>query len=166
MKIEIIVGNIGTVYTSENRHEAARVFAEYYHAKYGEPITLWQEGEPCVEYDGETPLYEICDYGIDNSQYFQGHGCSYTRFNVAETGCGSDVKEAIDDVLENIAMNDGGPLVDVVVACIEADPELQITDEVAEKHSVRRHLIDNGEMTEDGDMPDMCELYYYVGVRY
>jgi hypothetical protein len=56
---EIIVGNIGTVYTGKSRREAMKHFYEYknqsmtnYGRAAGEPVTLMENGEITQEHDG------------------------------------------------------------------------------------------------------------------
>ncbi len=49
--------------------------------------------------------FEIVDHGIENEQYFQGCGISYTSFSNVATGIGDNPAEAIDDCLEQIAVN-------------------------------------------------------------
>jgi hypothetical protein len=47
--------------------------------------------------------YEIINHGYEHSQYFQGCGTSYTKFNDVATGIGMDAKEAYDDAVEGLA---------------------------------------------------------------
>ena len=48
--------------------------------------------------------FEIVDHGIDHSQYFPGCGVAFTNFDYVVTGIGDNPAEAIDDCLEQIAM--------------------------------------------------------------
>lgn len=48
--------------------------------------------------------YEIVRHGIDNSQYFQGCGTSFTDFDEVATGIGDNPKEAFEDAAEQLAM--------------------------------------------------------------
>ena len=58
---DVIVGNIGTVYSGKNRATARRIFEEYKqqvwrpeNRAYREPVHLFQNGELYDEYDGAT----------------------------------------------------------------------------------------------------------------
>jgi len=50
--------------------------------------------------------FQLIDHGIEHSQYFQGCGVVFTRFENVITGIGDNPAEAIDDCLEQMAMND------------------------------------------------------------
>lgn len=50
--------------------------------------------------------HEIIDHGVENSQYFQGCGVAYTRFEEVWTGIGSSPREALDDALDSVAQAD------------------------------------------------------------
>ena len=49
--------------------------------------------------------FQLIDHGIDHSQYFQGCGVAFTGFANVVTGIGDNPAEAIDDCLEQIALN-------------------------------------------------------------
>ena len=50
--------------------------------------------------------YEIIDHGMEHSQYFQGYGVSGTRFTHIWTGIGDSSKDAYNDALEQMFMDD------------------------------------------------------------
>jgi hypothetical protein len=50
--------------------------------------------------------YEIIDHGMEHSQYFQGCGTSHTRFTHVWTGIGDSAKEAYNDALDQMFMDD------------------------------------------------------------
>lgn len=50
--------------------------------------------------------FEVVDHGIDYEQYFPGCGLSCTEYTDIATGIGDTPEEAIDDALEQLAMND------------------------------------------------------------
>ncbi len=86
--------------------------------------------------------YEVVDHGIYHSQYFQGCGVCFTKFDHVVTGCGNDFSDALSDALDSMAQHVGG---------IE---ELEGLDQVC---------IDGG----DDVVPDDAEdTYYYVSIRY
>lgn len=101
--------------------------------------------------------FEILDHGIDHSQYFQGCGISYTRFNNVVTGCGSNAKEAFDDAMEQIAS--AGEFDYKLIEDSEEGKQYQT--EEAEAASVENHLKKYGE-----SVGEDCELYYYLSVRW
>ena len=106
--------------------------------------------------------YEIVDHGIDNSQYFQGCGVSYTEFDECATGCGSNALEAFDDAMEQIAMRES-----VDLSSIENGPEYKTANtKKSQRFTVEALLIRDGAMKRGGDFPDDCEMYYYVSIRY
>ena len=58
-RYEIVVGNIGTVYSGDNRNQATGTFNLYvdrslskYGLAAGEPVTMMVDGEPAREYAG------------------------------------------------------------------------------------------------------------------
>ena len=50
--------------------------------------------------------YEIIDHGMEHSQYFQGYGVYGTRFTHVWTGVGDSSKEAYNDALDQMFMDD------------------------------------------------------------
>lgn len=65
-KYELIVGNIGTVYTGDDRAEADRLFDHYVAQSKsergragGEDVTLFEDGEPIREHTGSLSQNDI-----------------------------------------------------------------------------------------------------------
>lgn len=50
--------------------------------------------------------YQIINHGVQNEQYFQGCGVSFTRFTDVSTGIGESACVAMEDALESLAQND------------------------------------------------------------
>lgn len=50
--------------------------------------------------------YEIIDHGMEHSQYFEGCGVYGTRFTHVWTGIGDSCKEAYNDALDQMFMDD------------------------------------------------------------
>lgn len=50
--------------------------------------------------------FEVIEHGCMYSDYFQGCGTSYTEYEDVATGIGSNLNEAIDDALEQLAQGD------------------------------------------------------------
>lgn len=80
--------------------------------------------------------HQIIDHGVENEQYFQGCGVSFTEFKEVFTGIGSSAHEALEDALEQAAQCDW-------------DTEA-ITNELSETNDV----------PEDAD-----EHYHYVSIQ-
>lgn len=69
-KYQVIVGNVGTVYDAYSLKEASKTFSEYKHQSKthygrasGEQVTMFCNGEPVKQYDGEfnkPKLRELC----------------------------------------------------------------------------------------------------------
>ena len=91
--------------------------------------------------------FELVDHGIDHSQYFQGCGVSFTSFANVVTGAGYNPAEAIDDALEQMAMNG----VDV------EGMEKRILKDAGRRTMPKRPVVGS----KYGD-----ECYYYVSIRY
>jgi hypothetical protein len=173
MKYQVTVGNIGTVYDGDDLSEAIVSFAKYYHQSVachgraaGEEVTLWIDGEPEAIFNGDDPLYEVVFYGVEHAQHFQGIGVSYARWAHACLGVGEDAPSALGDALDNLASGEDGPALDLLVKLIETGRDFGWAKLNAEHESVRRHLEGFTDLQEDEDMPEDCELYYYVGLRY
>lgn len=80
--------------------------------------------------------YRITLHGVEHSQYFQGHGVSFSKYDTCATGIGSTEQEALDDALEQLAqdgidmdglntlmLGDGWTPSDVVPECVEDQEE-------------------------------------------
>ena len=84
--------------------------------------------------------YEIIDHGRMYSQYFRGCGTSFTRFTHVWTGVGSSSKEAYNDALDQMFMDDS---------------------EAAEKMPTRPA----GFTLHPKVPPDLEDVYFYVSIR-
>lgn len=96
--------------------------------------------------------YAVEDHGVTNSQYWQGAGVAYSRYDVAYTGVGENAHEAMEDCLEQAAM-DG---YDIRKIENEFDPNSEETVERAVRDA-------NPDMDED-DI-DTGDVYYYVVLK-
>jgi len=125
--------------------------------------------------DRKISDYQFSDLGIEHSQYFQGFGTTFTPYEYAATGSGSNLREAIDDCLEQIA-SDGFD-----IATLERELAAEVCGELGiapadldaipdDTGSVETYLMEHNaaEWTdENGDFDGKeCELYYYVGIRW
>jgi len=119
--------------------------------------------------------YELVNIGIEHSQYFQGFGVSHTGYRECAVGIGEDPREALDDVLEQIASVgwDVEALERDIVRCF---PNFH-NGEACERASVSTYLAENGEARHDDDDDDDyqaareswlddCEIYYHIGIRF
>lgn len=114
--------------------------------------------------------YEVCDIGIEHSQYFQGFGTSFTNFDYAFYGVGETAREALDDCLEMIASSGDDIDIEDLEKRILAEFPGFLDEKENEKHSVTEYLRrENPDewFDEEGEfMGEECELYYHVGIRY
>jgi hypothetical protein len=103
----------------------------------------------------KTADYEISDYGIENTQYFQGHGTSFTKYEYSSLGCGDSYCEALNDALEQAAQ---------IGVEIELDTEDLPEQPANNSESAWEHHCQYCEE----ENHDNCEseLYYYVGLRW
>jgi hypothetical protein len=93
--------------------------------------------------------YEIINHGWKNSQYFQGCGCSHTRFDHVATGAGNNAKEAYEDALEQIYSAHGSRQADRL-HLPKRPAGIRQTDKVPAAIS----------------MQEGNECYWYVSIRY
>lgn len=102
-----------------------------------------------------TTDYSITDYGIENADYFQGHGVAFTRFAHCALGCGDSYREALEDALDSAAQ--AGFDIELGASDLPGQPANN-TNSAWEYHC--QHC-------EQEDHED-CEsnLYYYVGLRW
>jgi len=103
----------------------------------------------------KTTNYEITNYGIDNADYFRGHGTSFTRYNHAVLGCGDTYAEALDDALDSAAQM--GFDIELETADLPEQPANNV-ESAWEYHC--QHC--------EEDEHDQClsNIYYYVGLRW
>jgi hypothetical protein len=101
--------------------------------------------------------YELIDHGIDAAQYFQGCGTAFSKFDHCFTGCGQTSGEALDDALEQLAMESFDA--DQIESMINADYPTLRRD--IDAHS-ECNWSENEEPTEEHEG---CELYYYISIR-
>lgn len=96
---------------------------------------------------------ELVDYGVDNAQYFQGHGVSYTEYQHSALGVGDTFADAIENALEQLACDDFDS--NAAEAMLKAEHGLEVWPETINAH--------DGHNCEDDDA---CEMHYYVGLRW
>jgi hypothetical protein len=114
-----------------------------------------------------SPLFRIHlhDYGIDGSQYFQGH--SACRGFDSVVGCGDTIGDAVDDALDSVAQSDVDTTEAEAVLLKDANltawPDEPSASEECEK-AAREAAEEDPEI--DPDNLDGCELQYFVGICY
>lgn len=123
--------------------------------------TYTQQEEYHLDYSSRKLIkdYEVRDHGVENSQYFQGCGISFTRFDHCATGCGSEhALEAIKDAIDILAQ-DGYEVTELLD---------QILDDYNwSKLELKRTLVHEDCHSCDCDLcheHDDCELYYYFSI--
>lgn len=85
--------------------------------------------------------YQILDHGVENSQYFQGCGVSFTEFDNVVTGIGDSLQAALEDALEQMAQT-----------------SVSIPDELESEVSAADDTEDVPEDSED--------CYHYASIRW
>jgi hypothetical protein len=80
--------------------------------------------------------FEIVDHGIENEQYFQGCGVAMTCFDECFTGIGNNLKDAIDDALNQISENgfDLSLACTLVDECASLDSASSVNENSEEEH--------------------------------
>ena len=102
--------------------------------------------------DKKITEYNVTDHGVDNSQYFQGHGISYTDYEDTATGCGDSYNEAFEDALDSLAQSGWD------VSTIENEEK----DNPKASMGVEEWLREDGTLEEDEEPNEDC--YYYVSI--
>lgn len=107
--------------------------------------------------------FEIIDHGIEGSQYFQGCGTAFSKFDHAVTGAGENALEAFDDALEQIASWES-----VDLTLIENSPEYKkAKTKKAQRFTVEAMLRRQGLLKRWQDMSDIdCDSNYFLSIRY
>jgi hypothetical protein len=97
--------------------------------------------------------FQLLDHGIDHAQYFQGCGVAFTDYRVCFTGCGSNCAEAVEDCLEQIAMDGSYDVKDL-------------------EERIKAEYLPNGEQwplqpntDEFNEENEESEMYYYASIR-
>ena len=94
--------------------------------------------------------YEIIDHGIENSQYFQGCGTAFSKYENVVTGCGSNPSEAIADALDQISAMDFN-------VCATLESEVDVGEYLG---TTSPNTNPSHEENEDSKM------YYYLSIRW
>jgi hypothetical protein len=103
--------------------------------------------------------FRITNHGVSHSQYFQGHGVSFSKFETCATGIGMSEKEALDDALEQLAC--------------AGEFDIAALEETAEFKEAAQELTDadlitpilQSELKEDESLSyDDCEVHVFVSV--
>lgn len=99
--------------------------------------------------------FEIVDHGLENPQYFQGCGVSFTEFVTCSTGIGDNPAEALDDALDSLAQEGWDT---------EGNEELQKRIARINKRFDGRNLVEEFCEKEGFDYEE-SELTYYISIR-
>lgn len=97
--------------------------------------------------------FELIDHGIEGSQYFQGCGTAFSKFEHVTTGVGDNPAEAINDLLEMVAQHEGNFDVSDLEKRI---CEQEGIDKIPEKPSAYQQLLDNNGLAgfDEDEEPD------------
>lgn len=115
----------------------------------------------------KTVSYELVDLGVENSQYFQGFGTSYTEFTDSVVGAGFTAREAIEDALEQVCSS---TLTSEQCEYISARVWTEVEEcKLLDKTVYEYYGMENPEdlpEEEQADFDEQCDSYYYVGIRW
>ncbi len=106
--------------------------------------------------------FQLVDHGIDGCQYFPG--CSSERFEHCVTGNGDTPAEAIEDALEQIAMNHDDIDTEAFELLLKEDQGF--TEKGwPDKPSAAAEFREANDLSDEVDI-DGCEMHYYISIRY
>lgn len=117
-----------------------------------------------------TIQWELTDLGICYPDYFQGFGIAFTTYNRSVVGIGDTPREALENILEQLAQGGSADRIEELERDILAEyPDLQADDQP----SAYRYWLDHRDCDCDPDcLCDACEdlqsftPYYHLGLRY
>jgi hypothetical protein len=110
----------------------------------------WECGE---DIRGTISEFTVLDHGEDGSQYFPGCGTG-DRFEHVATGVGDTAREALEDALEMMAMDDARP---------SPLQEKEMRDSLTDADKSAFDSLDHSECDEDHSGDDWN---HYVSIRY
>ena len=101
--------------------------------------------------------FEIVVHGVFMCDCFNGYGTYGTSFKNIYTGIGDSNRAAIENALEQLAMNE----YNVDYSAIEKDLEIYSNDERISKHCAE--YIESGETSDNAELPHVyCSILYNV----
>jgi hypothetical protein len=79
---EVLVGNVGSIYTGENGFKARQEYAEARRAWPDEPVTLMKDGHPAIDFDPNAGYFfaEVTDTFSGEANY-----CWVRRYKIKAT---------------------------------------------------------------------------------
>lgn len=98
--------------------------------------------------------YEIIRHGVEHSDYFQGCGTAFSKFEHVSTGIGDTEKEAFEDALESMAM--GHSFGEGQIEKLEADETKWDTRDIQEAIGATDEEMEGNDSTP----------YWHVSIRY
>ncbi len=102
--------------------------------------------------------YDVTSHGIHFADYWQGMGVSFSDYDDIVTGIGDTEIEALDDCLEQLAMQhsfDSGVLDQVRIVFLRENPNIEDNTK-----TIERYCHEN-DISNDDEWP-----HYYVSIRY
>lgn len=96
--------------------------------------------------------YEIIDHGVEHTDYFQGCGVAFTRFEECFTGIGWTFREALQNAVD-----------DAAVAGYSIPEALEDEIKRADDTSKRINAVKNS-ISPDGNA-DTCDVFHHVSIR-
>ncbi len=98
--------------------------------------------------------YEIIRHGVEHSDYFQGCGVSFTRFDHVCTGIGDTEAEAFNDALDSVAQGHSFDIGEI--------ERVEKENTEWSEEDVQTAIGATDEEMEDNDQPP----YWHVSIRY
>lgn len=112
---------------------------------------------------GKITEFEVCDLGIEHSDYFQGFGSG--RYENSVVGIGTSIREALDDALESLAQCGNYDMEDLEERILAEYGEPSDDEILWGEYGVQ--FDENGDpIDENGDPTEYPELYYHIGIRW
>lgn len=112
--------------------------------------------------------YKLIDHGIENCQYLIPHGTAFMPYNNSQMGMGDTFQEAVEDVIDGIAMIDA-EVAEKLDKLIKADYKAELASESpsAYAETCKAYAAENGCTIEEAEEADFeSDLYYYVEILY
>lgn len=114
-----------------------------------------------------TSTKRITDFSIswqaDHEQYWQGHGTAFSEYTHCATGCGSTLREAFEDALEDLCQQDS-TFADLIgdmnktTDTLEAEMLADLTSQVKEPEMLDLDIV-QAECPEQGEHSVNCPVH-------
>lgn len=109
--------------------------------------------------------FEVRDFGEDGSQYFPGDTAMFSPFDHTQVGVGDTAREALEEALEALAMDDIHVSEDQSREMLQAlaDPDRSALESCHEFNDTRDEFGDLGHPENE---ECECDWHHYIAIRY